>query len=277
MKSLGKHLANELSLRCHTQVTDLVANGNGTYDLVATEMSAQRERPTNPSLLNSSDVDRAAVSTTERFGPYDSVLWNCPPEQANAMVPEDCSWKPALGQFSLDPCWAMMIRFSERLPMEWDGARITGEDISWIGRESSKPGRDSTQEDWVVHASSDWSRSYLEMPSDEIQKSLLASMAKVVGCTLPEPISIAVHRWRYALPTSTGLPNDCGWDANCGLGICGDWAAQKSEGTAGIERALQSGTALAGSVLRWLVGHGPVDSSLNRTQTGTNWKQLELF
>jgi len=128
-----------------------------------------------------------------------------------------------------------------------------------------------------VHASTDWSRSHLELPSDAIQKSLWASMVKIVGCTLPEPIAIAVHRWRYAIPTSTGLPNDCGWDANCRLGICGDWAAQRSEGTAGIERALHSGTALAGSVLRWLNGHGPVDSSLNRTETGPNWKQLELF
>jgi photolyase PhrII len=277
MNSLGKHLANELELRCHTQVTHVVSNGNATYDLIATELTARRESSTKPFPSSSRVVDRGADSTTKRFGPYDSVLWNCPPEQATAMVPDECSWKPALGQFSLDPCWATMVRFSERLPIEWDGARITGEDIAWIGRESSKPGRDSTQEDWIVHASSDWSRSHLEMSSDAIQESLWASMAKVVGCTLPEPISIAVHRWRYAMPTSTGLPNDCGWDANCRLGICGDWAAQRSEGTAGIERALQSGTALAGSVLRWLVGHGPVDESLNRTETGPNWKQLELF
>jgi renalase len=51
----------------------------------------------------------------------------------------------------------------------------------------------------------------------------------------------AVHRWRFAMPLASGATPapSCWWDADRGLGVCGDFLGGK-----GVEGAWQSAQAL---------------------------------
>ncbi|MFO1065795.1 MAG: hypothetical protein U0892_18185 [Pirellulales bacterium] len=116
----------------------------------------------------------------------------------------------------------------------------------WLdGTYSSKPGRNSQQETWVVHSTAAWSVAHLEhSPEDaaaELLKAFTASLPNVGS--LPNVCSFQAHRWRYAFP-SRPLQVNCLWDDAIGWGACGDWCLGPR-----LENALLSGEAMAGRVL----------------------------
>ena len=57
-----------------------------------------------------------------------------------------------------------------------------------------------------------------------------------------------MHRWRYAVAAqAAGDGIDCWWDADLGLGVCGDFF-----GSGDVESAWRSGDELADTVAAWL-------------------------
>jgi predicted NAD/FAD-dependent oxidoreductase len=91
-----------------------------------------------------------------------------------------------------------------------------------------------------MHAHASWSRQHLEHPADEVKALLQAALARWLG----EAVSwhhAVVHRWRYALPASTGHGpvRHAWWSAAGGLGVCGDFL-----GGTGVEGAWLSAQAL---------------------------------
>jgi renalase len=78
-----------------------------------------------------------------------------------------------------------------------------------------------------------------------VQARMQAAMHDWLG----EPIEwqhVVVHRWRYAMPQTSGdaPARQCWWDAAQGLGVCGDFL-----GGTGVEGAWQSVQALIESVV----------------------------
>jgi predicted NAD/FAD-dependent oxidoreductase len=65
----------------------------------------------------------------------------------------------------------------------------------------------------------------------------------LAGTSLPTPIHLAAHRWRYAL-VETPLGAPFLHDAARGLGACGDWCLGPR-----IESAWLSGVALGRALL----------------------------
>jgi hypothetical protein len=124
-----------------------------------------------------------------------------------------------------------------------DGAFVHSSPLSWIARNSSKPGRDPSTETWVLHASADWSCQNLEANADDVAKLLWSAFGQATQQPLPEPISLKAHRWRYALAKQP-LEIGCLWDSQMAIGACGDWCAGNK-----VEGAFVSGLALAGRIL----------------------------
>jgi len=88
----------------------------------------------------------------------------------------------------------------------------------------------------------DWSRTHLEDDAATVQAALLREFETATGIR-QAPAYAAVHRWRYALADAPlGVP--ALWDADAGLGMCGDWCLG-----ARVEDAFTSGRALAAMVL----------------------------
>ena len=176
---------------------------------------------------------------------FDAVVLAMPPIQAAALLEHhQMDWAARAAAVPMRPCWTLMgVAEASALPHAWDLARPASGAIAWIMRNDARPCRDVVpgQAHWVVHASADWSRRHLEQDAAQVQADLQAALAEFLG----EPIDwlyATVHRWRYAMPDrSTDAPADpCWWDAEQGIGVCGDFFAGS-----GVEGAWLSGRALA--------------------------------
>ena len=107
--------------------------------------------------------------------------------------------------------WEKIEALNQALP---DTLRYHGP-IGWAARDSSKPGRDAAQENWVIQADPEFSRAHLEATPEAVIASLLAALPA------PEPLFAVAHRWRFSL-LETALGQPCLWDAAQGLGYASD-------------------------------------------------------
>jgi len=105
----------------------------------------------------------------------------------------------------------------------------------------TSPARAAAAEQFIVHATSDWSRQQLEW-------SGVAAAKKVVGRFQPltwvheQSTYSAVHRWRYALVEETAGFSFL-WDEGGHLGACGNWCLGPQ-----IEAVFNRGEALAEAI-----------------------------
>jgi predicted NAD/FAD-dependent oxidoreductase len=176
------------------------------------------------------------------LGMFDALIVALPATQAAELL----VGLPALAQSAsacqFAPCWAVMAAFETSLALAFDGAFVHDSPLSWIARNSSKPGRPRS-ECWVLHASPEWSAAHLEEAPETVCRELLAAMQRATGSTIPGPIHTSAHRWRYALP-SDPLSVGC-FSADSGrVVVCGDWCQG-----ARIEGAYLSGLAAAEQIL----------------------------
>jgi len=175
---------------------------------------------------------------------FDDVVVATPSLQAVALL---APVAPALGvlaaRASVDPCWAVPVAFATPVQAPFDGAFVEGSPLAWIARDSSKPGRPTGPDCWVLHASVAWSAQHVDEPADVVAKALLAAFDDVVGGALPAVREIAAHRWLYAR-TRQALGEPCLHDPALRIGACGDWCLG-----ANVEAAWRSGVALAQRML----------------------------
>ena len=158
MESLARHLSSDLTIELDTEVAKVIREG-----------SSYR-------LTSKSDRD---------LGEFDIVLWNCPPRQVEQLVSPECQWRADLAKVQMVPCWAVMLAFDERWSVEFDGAFINEGKLSWIARDSSKPNRPTTTDNWVLHSTVPWASDNLEQSSR-------------VGHRVPFERSNASHRLFHA-------------------------------------------------------------------------------
>lgn len=156
---------------------------------------------------------------------YDAAVIAVPAEQAAPLLaPHHPAYATLAAAAVSAPCWTAMAAFSRRLPTSQDIMRSVGA-LGWAARDRAKPGRGAV-ETWVVQASPDWSRQHLEEAPEDVAPAFLAMLAAALGATLPEPIYLRAHRWRYARSGGGGgggggRPSAL-WDSAIRLGACGD-------------------------------------------------------
>jgi len=183
-------------------------------------------------------------------GHFDAVVLALPPAQAAPLLaPHRSDWAQRASLALMQPCWTLMG--VARRPVndrQWDVGRPEQGPLAWVMRNDGRPGREFSADDahWVVHARADWSQQHLEEPAAWVQARMQAATHEWLG----EPIEwqhVVVHRWRYAMPQTSGdaPAHQCWWDATRGLGVCGDFL-----GGTGVEGAWHSAQALIESVLQ---------------------------
>ena len=177
-------------------------------------------------------------------GPFDAVVVAIPAPQARELLATAGSIVPesllvATKRAVMAPCWALLLAFDPPLDLRgFDARPIDGGPLSWLARNTTKPGREGL-DSWTVHASADWSTEHLEKTPDQVIPPLLAAFREVTGTGSVEPVYMAAHRWRHALVT-TPVGEPALYDQASGLGLCGDWCLGGK-----IEAAFESGRALA--------------------------------
>ena len=216
MNAIAKHLARGLDVRLQTQVTEITRQGKQWR-------------------LSSEEDD---------VGHFDVAIISAPALQTGKLLKSAPQLADRANAIEMNGCWALMLAFERPLETAFDGAFVHGSPLSWIARNSSKPGRDTAHETWVAHASPEWSEANLESEPASVQPTLIDEFWRATGTQPAEPIYATAHRWRYAIPP-TPLPDECLFDEELKIGACGDWCAGPR-----VEGAFLSGLALAGSIFR---------------------------
>lgn len=186
-------------------------------------------------------------------GPFDALVLAMPAEQVAALAgAQDFMLARRAVQSPSRPCWAVMLAFDAPLPVESDVLRGLGP-IAWAARDSGKPGR-AGGEAWVIHASSDWSATHLDLTPEAAAEQLTIAFLTILNL-VSQPVATRAHRWRYAL-SSPGSDASY-WNAQLGLGACGDWLLAPR-----LECAWLSGRMLAARIAESLAVPGPRTASL---------------
>jgi predicted NAD/FAD-dependent oxidoreductase len=176
-------------------------------------------------------------------GPFAALVMAIPAPQAAALL---TGIAPSLAgraaEAEMAPCWALMLGFAEVATPRWDAAFVAGaggddRPLSWIAHDGAKPGR-AGKASFVAHAAPGWSARHLDETGDAVVAALLPAFRGATGIDA-DPVLISAHRWRYALPTRP-LTDGFLWDADLGIGACGDWCLE-----ARAEAAFVSGARLA--------------------------------
>jgi len=176
---------------------------------------------------------------------FDKVVLAIPAPQAQALLGFNLEVQTLAASVNMRGCWALMGRYAHPLELPFDGLFVNTGPLSWVARDSSKPGHlhegSVVKEVWVLHASAEWSEANIERAPEEVALELLAAFKALGG---EAPMEHSVHRWRYA---------DCGqylhqgyaWDAAQQLGLCGDWLNGGK-----VESAWMSGYQLAREMIQ---------------------------
>lgn len=149
------------------------------------------------------------------------LLVTAPPAQAAILLGESDPLHETLAGVAFNPCIAAMLSFKKPFDPGFDATFVNQPGaLSWIARNSSKPGRKGN--DWVLHATAEWSQAQLEAPADQQARQLAEAFGDLIGESLPSTARCTAHRWRYSQAQN---PLECAMivDEARRLAIAGDW------------------------------------------------------
>jgi predicted NAD/FAD-dependent oxidoreductase len=176
-------------------------------------------------------------------GLFQHVIVSLPAPQAADLI-GDHPLATAARAVPMTPCWAVLAAFERRIEVAWDGAFVNDSPLTWIARNSSKPGRDRVRDCWVLHASPEWSAAHRNLAPDAVRATLLGAFATLTAAPTLSPIHLDAHRWLFS-GTPLSLDRLVLFDDDAGLVVCGDWLAGGR-----VEGAFRSGSAAAACILR---------------------------
>jgi renalase len=197
MNSLGKHLATKLSVQYKTTIHEI-------------------SRQNNQWTLNSVEFGTLQKS-------YDHLVIAIPAPQATVLCSHlEDEIKQLTASANMDACWTMMAHFPNQPRvnhLEFDAAFINQGIISWLCRNTSKPGR-SGLDYWTIQATPEWSNEWIEATPEIVTEHLLMAL-KDIGFNC-EDAQISTHRWRYARGHVISEPKFY-LSQDQQLSLCGDW------------------------------------------------------
>ncbi len=167
---------------------------------------------------------------------YDALVLALPAPQAKELLSQISSpLRELVASVRMRPTWALMMRCDESFDPGFDAAFVNSGPIRWLARNLSKPQRQGHNM-WLLHATPKWSEAHLETHRNEIIEMLIEALQIICPALVRES---EAHRWRYA-DTEQLLGRQYLWDAEIGLGLCGDWLNE-----AKVEGAWRSAVFLA--------------------------------
>ena len=177
----------------------------------------------------------------ENVGPFDTLVVTLPaPQSAEFLQPH--AFGTIASTLQMTPCWAVLVAFESKLEVLWDGAFVHDSPLSWVARNSSKPGRSGQSDCWVLHASVEWSAAHLEAAPDKATRLLLDAFSSAIAQQLPPDSHLTAHRWRHS-HGSDADDRRMLFDPEVGLAVCGDWLSGGR-----VEGAFLSGVSAAEAI-----------------------------
>lgn len=254
MSALARAMAAGLDVRAGHRVESVARDGPS---LVLAGTVAPPGVTLGPAPSGGGDARGVVAPAPADLGRYDAVAICLPADQAAPLVAESSD---ELARLARDvvvlPCFALGFAVEGEdadalAALGFDGAFLGREGesspspLSWVARDSSKPGR-PPGERWVLNASSHWSRSSFDSPEERVIDDMLEAFATSFGLRRPRPTASALRRWASARAEEPPTPIDSDdlVDPSARVGLAGDWTAGGR-----VEGAYLSGVALAERLL----------------------------
>ena len=167
---------------------------------------------------------------------FDFIVLAIPAPQAAELLAHTHSGLTSLcADVTMQPCFALMVQLNDVIDCQFDGLFINTGPLTWIARDTAKPGRpqfkDTHLETWVLHVSSQWSATHVNQDKALVTEQMLAEFTKILQTakSTSAPIvienlikSTTLHRWLYA-DCPAYLTQVYAFDAKEKIGLCGDW------------------------------------------------------
>ena len=177
---------------------------------------------------------------------FDFLILSQPaPQAAMLLNSTQSTLASACNAVLMQPCFALMLHTNQAINCQFDGLFINTGLLSWVARDSSKPGRSQRQiesksnscsdnnhlETWVLHATSQWSKRHIEDEKNLVAQEMLKEFTKILQYDasikangMPELAlqSYELHCWLYA-DCEHYLVDGYQLDAQLNIGLCGDW------------------------------------------------------
>lgn len=184
-----------------------------------------------------------SAETDLRFAGFHAVAVALPAPQAETLLAASPRLASLAHAAVMEPCWSVAIGYAGPLGLNLDAVYARGQPVSWVARNSGKPGRSRMPETWILQAAPGWSEEHLESPPAAVAKHLHRWFAAMFAPEAPEPDWLHAHCWRFAR-TAHAVADAHHYDEQLQIGVCGDWCSGGR-----VESAWLSGYRLAGSVL----------------------------
>ena len=175
-------------------------------------------------------------------GPFERVALAVTPLALRALLANSGEDAPARlvaasSRVRVAPCWTLLLAFAQPLAIDGPEVRRLAEgSIAWFARNPTKPGREGL-DSWTVHASAEWSACHAATPPETVAAVLEEAFCALTGSGHAPPLHAETVFWPEALVVEA-LGRDALFDAESGLGVCGDWCIGGR-----IEAAFLSGRA----------------------------------
>ena len=163
---------------------------------------------------------------------FDAIVLAIPAPQANVLLSNIASSATKISaNVVMQPCFALMVHLNQTIPCAFEGLFINNGPLSWIARDSSKPGRTNQHttgsETWVLHATSQWSKAHVDDEKETVAQIMLAEFANIMQRSSAAQHTIKaqshqLHRWLYA-DCDQYLTSVYHYDKANKIGLCGDW------------------------------------------------------
>ena len=180
----------------------------------------------------------------QSLGYFDAVICAVPAPQAEPLLEAKPRFAQVAARAKTLGCWAGLFEL-ECLPARLQGkAVVRGESLFFdrIVIEATKPGRKGLVV--KVQMSAGWSQDNLSLHTDTIAAEIKNLVEDWLGESI-KPRSQRTHRWLYSSSFQPEPEQENLWDANLGIGACGDWVAEP-----GIEGSWLTAQRLADQILQ---------------------------
>jgi predicted NAD/FAD-dependent oxidoreductase len=152
---------------------------------------------------------------------FDWVISTMPSPQAAELLTSTFKHYEDIRSIQMRPCFSLMLGFSGKFMLDFDAAHVSNSDVSWIGVNSSKPGRSNFQT-LVVHSTECYAKEHLEAERDAVMKALCDETSHIIGREISGANFKALHAWHFANNDKhLSLPSFLDYDLK--LAACGDW------------------------------------------------------
>ena len=125
----------------------------------------------------------------------------------------------------MSPNITLLIEQKTKHKVPISSIKLNNKKISWAANENSKKRFSSSNNYWTIQASNNYSKKIINIykkRKNYFSKELIKEFSNITGLKYSSFKVFKIHGWKYSY-NHIGSSEECYWDSNLRIGLCGDW------------------------------------------------------